>query len=168
MTLDYTPHYVEKWEISVPELKFVSYIVSAVDIWPNNDKVEAIINMKPPKNVTEVRCFLGMVNQLAKFSLVLADLSAPIHELLHKDRDWSWLSAQNKAFCKIKEVICSVPTLALYDPNKETLACADSSSYGIGAAICQRKPDNTWWPVANGSRLLTDTKSNMRKLKRRL
>ena len=90
--------------------------------------------MKPPTNMTEVRCFLGMVNQLAKFSPALADLLAPIRELLCSDHDWARSSAQNEAFCKIKEVICSAPTLALYDPNKAMLLCADPSSYGFGTA----------------------------------
>ena len=86
----------EKFEILVPEFKFVSHIVSADVIRPDNDKLKAIINMKPPTNVTKVRCFLGVVNQLAKFSPVLADLLAPIRELLRKDRDWAWSSAQKR------------------------------------------------------------------------
>ena len=95
------------------ELKFVGLIASAAGIRPDKDKVKAIINMKPPTNEIEVRCFLSVVYQLAKFSLALADLSALIGEQLRKDRDWAWSSAQNEAFRKIKKVICSAPTLVL-------------------------------------------------------
>jgi hypothetical protein len=35
---------------------------------PDPDKVRAIQEMKPPSNISELRRFLGMVNQLSKFS----------------------------------------------------------------------------------------------------
>ena len=86
----------EKCEISMPELKFFGHIVSVAGIRPDNDKVKAITNMKSLTNVTEVLCFLGMVNQLTKISSILADLSAPIRKLLRKNRDWVWSSAQKR------------------------------------------------------------------------
>ena len=81
----------DKLEISVPELKYVDHLVSAAGIKSDTQKVAAIIDMAPPTNVAEVKCFLGMVNQLAKFSPRLPELSAPIRELLRKDRTWSWV-----------------------------------------------------------------------------
>ena len=55
--------------------------MSAAGIKPDTQKLAAIIDMVPPTNVTEVRCFLGMVNQLAKFSPRLPKLSTTIREL---------------------------------------------------------------------------------------
>ena len=81
----------DKLEISVPELKYVDHLVIAAGIKSDTQKVAAIIDMAPPTNVAEVKCFLGMVNQLAKFSPRLPELSAPIRELLRKDRTWSWV-----------------------------------------------------------------------------
>ena len=78
-----------KLEISVPELKYVGHMVSAAVIKPDTRKIAAIIDMVLPTNVAEVRCFLVMMNQLAKFSQRLPELSSPIWELLRKDRTWS-------------------------------------------------------------------------------
>jgi hypothetical protein len=50
------------------------------------DRLSAILNMPPPTDVSAARCFLGMANQMAKFSSSLAELSAPIRDLLRKDR----------------------------------------------------------------------------------
>ena len=72
----------EKCQFSRRELKWAGHIISGSGISPDPDRVKAVVNMKPPNNVTEVRCFFGMVNQLAKFS----ELSAPIRDLLRKDR----------------------------------------------------------------------------------
>ena len=95
---------------SVPELKYVGYLVSAAGIKPDTQKIAAIIDMAPPTNVAEVRCFIGMVNQLAKFSPRLLELSALIRELLRKDRTWSWAGPKKAAFHKMKEAICSAQT----------------------------------------------------------
>ncbi len=146
-----------KCEVSVSQVKFVGHIVSAEGIQPDPDKITAIVNMAAPTNISEVRCLLGMINQLAKFSPNLATLSAPIRELLRKNTEWSWSSVQDDAFSKIKKAICSAPTLALYDTNKPTLVCADSSSYGLGGALLQRQADDSWRPVTFVSRSLTDT-----------
>ena len=100
----------------MPELKYVGHLVSAAGIKSNTQKIAAIIDMAPPTNVAEVRCFLVMVNQLAKFSPRLPELSAPVRELPRKDRTWLWTEPQETAFKEIKEAICSAPTLALYDP----------------------------------------------------
>ena len=124
--------------------------------------------MKASSNVvTEVRCLLlSMMNQLAKFSPQLAELSAPIRELLHKNTSWIWASPQEEAFSKIKEAICSVPTLALYNPNKPTLVCADASSFGLGGVLFQKHTDDSWRPVAFVSRSLTEVEKHYTNRKR--
>ena len=76
----------DKLKISVPALRYIGHLVSAASIKPDTQKIAAIIDMASPKNVAEVRCFLGMINQLAKFSPLLPELSAPIRDLLRKDR----------------------------------------------------------------------------------
>ena len=45
-------------------------------------KIKAIVNMKAPSDVSELRCFLGMTNQLGKFSSNLAEMTKPLRELL--------------------------------------------------------------------------------------
>ena len=146
----------EKCEFSKLRIKFAGHSLSAAGIGPDPDRLSAVINMAPPSNIIEVRCFLGMVNQLAKFSHTLAELSAPLCDLLRKDHTWVWDSLQQNAFDSIKKAISSVPVLALYDPKKSTIVSADSSSYGLGAVLKQRQLDNTWRPVVFASRALTD------------
>ena len=50
-----------------------------------------------------VQSFLGLVNQYARFSSKIAELSRPLRELLRKDVVWHWGDAQRKAFVAIKE-----------------------------------------------------------------
>lgn len=145
----------DKMEISVSELKYVGHLVGIDGIKPDPEKVTAIMQMSAPTNVAEVRSFMGMINQLAKFSPKLAELSAPIRELLHRDKGWSWASPQQDAFSKLKKSICTAPTLALYDVSKPTLVCADASSFGLGGALLQKQVDDSWRPVTFVSRSMT-------------
>ena len=46
-----------------------------------------------------------MVNHLGKFSRNLAELSQPLRELLSKNNLWTWDSAQDQTFNRIKEEI---------------------------------------------------------------
>ena len=149
----------DKLEISVPELKYIGYVVSAIVIKPDTQKIAAIIDLAPPTNVAEVRCFLGMVSQLAKFSPQLPELYQRLLlrlELLRKNRTWSWAGPQETAFKKIKEAICSAPTLALYDPGKPTLICPDASSFGLDGSLFQKQSDENWRSVAFASRSMID------------
>jgi len=61
------------------------------------DKVTAITKMKSPENVSDLRCFLGMVNQLGKFTPQLANITQPLREL-SKRCSWCWTANQDEAF----------------------------------------------------------------------
>jgi len=45
----------------------MGHILSEDGLKIDNDKVKSILNMKAPKNVKELKTFLGMVNYTAKF-----------------------------------------------------------------------------------------------------
>ena len=58
----------QKCEFSKTSIKFLGHIVSDQGIEADPDKIDAIVNMSPPTDITSLRRFLGMINQLAKFS----------------------------------------------------------------------------------------------------
>ena len=51
-------------------------------ISPDQDKVKAIIDMPEPPDVSGIRRFLGMINQLGKFTPHLAEITNPMRDLL--------------------------------------------------------------------------------------
>ena len=112
--------------------------------------------MKPPTNVPELRCFMGMANQLGKFSSSLGDLTQPLRQLLSKKSSWIWGPDQVQAFAKVKEELSKPTILHLYNPQAPTKVSADASSYGLGAVLMQQS-DSAWKPVAYASRSMTET-----------
>ena len=73
---------LEKCEFSCKEIKFLGQLVDKQAIRADPNKVKAIQQMKEPKNVTELHRFLGMINQLGKFTPNLAENIKPLGELL--------------------------------------------------------------------------------------
>ena len=113
--------------------------------------------MKPPTNTRELRQFLGMINQLSKFSPFLADQSKPLRDLLSTKIQWVWEESQSTAFNKVKTPIGSSQVLGLYDPTNHTIVSADTSSYSLGAMLQQHQKNGELHPVASISRSLSDT-----------
>ena len=58
-------------------VKFLGHVSSRSRIRPDPDKVSAIVQAPAPTNVSDVRHFLGIVNQLSKFS---PNVAHPNHE----------------------------------------------------------------------------------------
>ena len=119
--------------------------------------LKGTVRFTTPTSVGEVRRFLGMVNQLSKFSPNLADHTHPLRELLGKDRTWVWEDAQQQAFETVKQMLVASPVLALFDANLETILSADASSYGFGAVLLQKQVTGHLLQVAYISRSMTPT-----------
>ena len=147
----------DKCLFKVPSVKFLGHLIDQHGIRPDPEKVQGVADFAPCQDTHDVRRFMGMVNQLGKFSSKIAGVCQPINALLKKDNTWCWGPAQQSAFDKAKDLLSSAPVLALYGSTAPTIVSADASSYGIGAVIKQRQPDGQWKPVSYQSRTLTPT-----------
>ena len=88
----------DKCEIAKTQVKFLGQLIDKHGIHPDPGKVSAIKQMKAPTNITELRRFLGMLNQLGKFIPQLAEATKPLRELLSAKNQWLWSSSQQQAF----------------------------------------------------------------------
>ena len=65
----------EKCQFSCPRITFLGHIIDVDGISPDPSKTESIRKMKAPTTVTELRRFMGMINQHNKFSPLIAQLN---------------------------------------------------------------------------------------------
>ena len=148
---------LEKCKFSTDKVEFMGHVIGKDGMQIDPTKVEAVTQMGEPTDIAQLRRFLGMVNQVGKYIPNLADITKPLRDLLSKNNAWLWTEAQQKAFDDVKKALVSGPTLALYDPAKETWVSSDASSFGLGAVLTQAQEDGGWKPVAYISRSLTPT-----------
>ena len=118
-----------------------------------------------PKNVTELKAFLGMLNYHHRFFDRLSTILEPLHKLLRKGQSWEWYKAQQIAFEKAKQLLTSTQVLSHYDPAKPLIMLCDASPYGIAAVLSHRMPNGDDRPIAFASKTLTPAKRNYCHLK---
>ena len=102
----------DKCAFSKPKLKFAGYLISSKGIEIDPEKTEAIEKMERPRNVSDLRRFLGMVNHLQKFITNLAEKTKPLRDLLSAKNEWYWGQAQDHSFCELKHNLTQAPVLA--------------------------------------------------------
>ena len=146
-----------KCKFSTDKVEFLGHVIGKDGVQIDPTKVEAVTQMGEPTDFAQLRQFLGMVNQVGKYIPNLADITKPLRDLLSKNNAWLWTEVQQKAFDDVKKALVSAPTLALYDPSKETRVTSDASSFGLGTVLTQAQEDGGWKPVAYISRSLTPT-----------
>ena len=145
-------------------VSYLGYVIDREGIHPDPTKVTAVLGAPTPKNVSELRSFLGLVNYYGRFLPQLATTLAPLYELLTKQSTWHWTNRQRKAFQNAKEALASSQVLAHFDPSLEVELSCDASPYGLGAVLSHRGPDGTERPVAFASRSLNSTEKKYSQL----
>jgi len=99
------------------------------------EKVDGVLSWPQPKNVKDVRKFLGLANYYRRFIKDFARVAKPMNVLTRKDEKWQWEDKQQKAFDELKRVFTSKPVLVAPDLNKEFRVEANASNYATGGVL---------------------------------
>ncbi|GFX34201.1 retrovirus-related Pol polyprotein from transposon 297 [Trichonephila clavipes] len=132
----------DKCKFSCDELKYLGLVINKEEIRTDETKVQAIVEMKPPRNSKEVSKILGMSQVYAKFIKNYADLCEPLYILKRKLKKLFWSIEAQKAFDVVKVAITKAPVLKLPDFKKPFELFTDASSIGQQAEIIPFKKDS--------------------------
>ena len=141
-------------------VKFLGHVVSKDGVKPNPDKIEAIVKMKPPIDITGLRRFLGLTSYYRKFVRNYSKIAEPLNRLLQKGSLYRWNEQCQKAFEELKERLTSAPILAYPDFKKEFRLETDASDFGIGAVLAQKDEEGKERVIAYASRTLSKPERN--------
>ena len=133
---------LQKCQFLQESTSFLGHIISSQGIRPDFKKVEALMSLKSPQNVREVRAFLGMSGFYRKFIPNYAAISLPLTELTHKNARFVWSAACQQSFDSIINLLAHLPTLFHPDINKPYTLYTDASDYAIGAVLVQSPTGN--------------------------
>jgi len=139
---------------------FLGVIIGCNRIEIEKEKVNRVLSWPEPKNMKDIRKFLGLANYYRRFIKDFAQVARPMNVLTRKDVKWQWREEQQKAFDKLKRIFTTKPVPAAPDLDKEFRVEADTSNYATGGVSSMKGPDELWRPVTFISKSLSDTERN--------
>ena len=121
------------------KVKFLGSIVSANGIEPDPDKLKAIDEWPVPKNLTELRAFVGLASYYRRHVEGFSDLAKPLSELTRKNQPFIWGPDQQQAFEILKDRLMNYPVLAPPLPEGRYIIDTDASDFAMGAVLQQEQ-----------------------------
>ena len=128
---------LSKCDFWLKEVSFLGHIVSAESIRVDPVKIEAIVNWKPPRNVTEVRSFLGLAGYYRRFVQGFSVIASSLTRLLRKGVKFEWDDKCQSSFERLKEILVEAPVLIQPTSGRDYTVYSDASRIGLGCVLMQ-------------------------------
>ena len=90
-----------------------------------------------PKNIKDVRSFMGTCSYYRRFIKDFASIAKPLHRLTEKNCHFNWTQECDLAFEKLKNSLTTAPILGYPDMTKPFILDTDCSGFGAGAVLSQ-------------------------------
>ena len=148
-------------------VSYLGYTIDEDGLHPTEEKLQAIRDAPSPKNVTQLKSYLGLLSYYGRFLPNLSNVLFFLYRLLRKQTPWKWSITEEETFQNSKKLLMSSNLLLHFDPSLELILACDASNYGIGAVLAHRLPDGAEKPVGFASRTLTETEKRYSQLKKR-
>jgi len=150
----------EKCVWKARKIGFLGVVIGPNGIEMEVEQVDGVLSWPQPKNVKDIRKFLGLANYYRRFIKNFAQVTRPMNVLTQKDEKWWEEEAQQKVFNELKWVFTTKPVLAAPDLDKEFWVEADALNYTTGGVLSMKCSDEKWRPVVFISKSLSDTERN--------
>ena len=128
---------LSKCQFFKTQLHYLGHKISADGLEPLPEKLKAIKNLAPAKNVDEAHHILRLLGYYRSFVLAFADICLPITNLLKKNTPFVWSNMCQSALDYLKEIFCNKPLLQFLDPNKPYMLHTDTSNNSYSGILCQ-------------------------------
>jgi hypothetical protein len=119
------------------QIHYLGHIISKDGIAVDPKKVEAIREWSAPKNVTEVRYFMGLAGYYRRFIGGFSKIAHPITSLQRKGMKFQWMSDCERSFQHLKQLLTSAPILRIANPNEDFIVCTNAGNEGLGGVLSQ-------------------------------
>nr|AAV31299.1 putative polyprotein [Oryza sativa Japonica Group]AAV32107.1 putative polyprotein [Oryza sativa Japonica Group] len=125
----------EKCIFGVPSGKLLGFMVSQRGIQANPEKINAILNMKPPSSQKDVQKLTGCMAALSRFVSRLGERGMPFFKLLKKTDNFQWGLEAQKAFEDFKKLLTTPPVLASPHPQEPLLLYVSATSQVVSTVL---------------------------------
>jgi hypothetical protein len=150
----------EKCEFMKKRLHFLGHVISEDGLGPDPAKVDKVRTYPTPKNVRNLRGFLGLASYYRRFVKDFSRKAAPLYYLTKKGVNYEWTDDQEAAFQELKTCLTTAPILAYPNFQERFILHTDASTVGLGAVLAQKNEEGREHVVAYASRGLNSAERN--------
>jgi hypothetical protein len=112
------------------EVSLLGHIIIDGGIAVDPSKVRDVLNWSPPKNVLEIRSFLGLAGYYRRFIEGFSKIVKPLTTLLEKGKEFKWDEKCQASFEELKKRLTTTPVLIMPDIHKGFDVYCDASQQG--------------------------------------
>lgn len=160
---------LNKSDFGCATVTYLGYVIGQGKVAPINAKVQAIMDFPVPDSKKALRRFLGMIGYYRKFCKNFAEIALSLTNQLKKSVKFTWDEACQRAFDRLKSLLCHFPVLKSPDFNKPFSIAVDASDQACGAVLLQRSDsDDLEHPVAYFSRKFNRHQKNYSTIEKEL
>jgi hypothetical protein len=123
----------DKCVFATDSVEYLGHIVTRDGVKPDPRKVQAIQKYPVPRNVRDVKSFIGLTSYYRRHVLNFAETARPLTSLTKKDVVFEWKEEQQRAFDNLKHILIYPDFSQLF-----ILACG-ASTQAIGAVLSQTR-----------------------------
>jgi hypothetical protein len=138
----------EKCVFGVPRGMLLGFIVSERGIEANPEKIAAITNMGPIKDLKGVQRVMGCLAALSRFISRLGEIGLPLYRLLRKTEHFTWTPEAEEALGNLKALLASAPILVPPAAGEALLIYVAATTQVVNAAIVvERREEGHALPI---------------------
>jgi len=120
-----------------PEVTYLGHVVGRDGVATDPEKVQAVKEWAVPRDLPELRAFLGLVGYYWQYIPDFVGIAQPVNRLTAKGVRWQWTQEEQQAFDHLKQRLMEAPILAYLDPAREYILDTDTSDHSVGAVLSQ-------------------------------
>ncbi|XP_024022581.1 uncharacterized protein LOC112091957 [Morus notabilis] len=128
----------EKCDFWLTEVKFLGHVISRQGISVDPSKIETVLQWERPKNVAEIRSFLGLTGYYRRFVKDFSSIAALMTRLPKKEVRFEWDADCEHAFQELRTRLTSAPILMIPNSDKPYEVYSDASRRGLGVCFDEK------------------------------
>jgi hypothetical protein len=127
----------DKCDFYQRKIQYLGHVISEDGIAVDPEKIKSIMEWPIPKDVADIRSFMGITSYYQRFIEGFSKIAYPITSLQKKGIKFTWSQKCQDNFDKLKILLTTTPILKVADPDKYFTVCVDARKEGLGGVLTQ-------------------------------
>jgi hypothetical protein len=119
------------------QIHYLGHVISKEGVAVDPDKIGSIMEWPTPKEVLDIRSFMGLAGYYRIFIKGFSKIGCPITSLQKKGVKFTWTEECEERFQSLKHLLTHAPVLKIVDPKNDFLVCTDACKEGLEGVLMQ-------------------------------